>query len=230
MACGGDGTVRAVAETLAGTATRRSASFRSAPATCSPRTSSIPVGLDAVPDRAVGFGRRRSTSASVNDEKFTVMAGVGFDAVMIRDAERGGQAPIRQPGVRVVRGSAPAGADRSEPPSRSTARTVWSGRTAMVLVGNCGAVTGGLEVFPDATPDDGVLDVAVLTAQRARDWLRVMWRLVRRKPQLPTLVRAISRDLDRSPTRSADGVRARRRGPTADRPARTSRSPPAPSR
>ncbi|HUF97817.1 MAG TPA: hypothetical protein VMM60_06775, partial [Ilumatobacter sp.] len=64
----------------------------------------------------------------------------------------------------------------------------WSGRTAMVLVGNCGSVTGGLEVFPDARPDDGILDVAILSATNLREWASVMWRLVRGKQQRPELV------------------------------------------
>ena len=58
----------------------------------------------------------------------------------------------------------------------------------MVLVGNCGTVTGGLEVFPDAKPDDGMLDIAVLSAKRLRDWCSVFWRLLRGKPQRRQLV------------------------------------------
>jgi diacylglycerol kinase family enzyme len=49
-------------------------------------------------------------------------------------------------------------------------------------------VTGGLEVFPDARPDDGALDVAVLSATTFRGWLSVGWRLLRGRPQRPDLV------------------------------------------
>jgi len=69
---------------------------------------------------------------------------------------------------------------------------VWSGRTAMVLVGNCGAVTGGLEVFPDADPTDGKLDVAVLRAEKLRDWATIGWRLVRDSAQPDRLVERFS--------------------------------------
>ena len=58
----------------------------------------------------------------------------------------------------------------------------------MVLVGNCSTVTGGLDVFPDGRPDDGVLDVAVLSAKKFGDWVSVFWRLVRSKPQRRELV------------------------------------------
>jgi diacylglycerol kinase family enzyme len=87
---------------------------------------------------------------------------------------------------------------------------VWSGRTAMVLVGNCGSVTGGLEVFPDASPTDGVLDVAVLTAENAREWVALLWRLVRNKPQPAELVKRftgteIQVDLNRPAPYELDG-------------------------
>ncbi len=58
----------------------------------------------------------------------------------------------------------------------------------MVLVGNCGSVTGGLEVFPEAKPDDGKLDVAILSATNLREWSSVIWRLVRGKQQRQELV------------------------------------------
>ncbi|HME68605.1 MAG TPA: hypothetical protein VKM54_01905, partial [Myxococcota bacterium] len=52
----------------------------------------------------------------------------------------------------------------------------------------CGVVTGGLEVFPDARPDDGILDVAVLSARSPIEWASVLWRLVRGLPQRRNLV------------------------------------------
>jgi YegS/Rv2252/BmrU family lipid kinase len=180
IACGGDGTVRAVAETLAGT----SAALGVVPlgtGNLLAENLAIPVGLDAVP----GSLSARATTLDVgvvNGERFIVMAGVGFDAAMIRDAN---------PKVKRRLGSAAymiSGAKNL--PARIVRATVsidgehvWSGRTAMVLVGNCGAVTGGLEVFPDARPDDGVLDVAILTADRVTDWVAIGWRLIRNRPQ-----------------------------------------------
>ena len=64
----------------------------------------------------------------------------------------------------------------------------WKGSTVMVLVANCGRVSGGLEVFPDAEPDDGRLDVAVLCARSIRQWASVLWRFARHLPQPPHLV------------------------------------------
>jgi diacylglycerol kinase family enzyme len=47
-----------------------------------------------------------------------------------------------------------------------------------VLVGNVGRILGGIDVFPNARMDDGLLDIGVVTAQRRSDWLRVGLRAV----------------------------------------------------
>ena len=55
--------------------------------------------------------------------------------------------------------------------------TFFEGRATCVLVGNVARATGGLLVFNDARPDDGVLDVGVVTAEGAVQWLRVLSRV-----------------------------------------------------
>ena len=185
VACGGDGTVRAVIESIAGS----SATLGVVPLGTGNLLAvnlDLESGIDAVA-HAVGGTVRRLDVGTVNGERFSVMAGVGFDAAMIRDAK---------PEVKKRFGSVAyvASAIRNAPARLTYAfvdvdgRRVWSGRTAMVLVGNCGTVTGGLEVFPDAHPDDGILDVAILSATNLRDWSSVLWRLVRGTPQRPDLV------------------------------------------
>ena len=185
VACGGDGTVRAVVESVAG-----SSSILGVVALGTGNLLAgnleLEIGLDAIEDAITGPVRRLDVG-TVNGERFTVMAGVGFDAAMIRDAK---------PTVKRRFGSiAYVGSALRNAPAQLThafvdvdGDRVWSGRTAMVLVGNCGSVTGGLEVFPDAKPDDGKLDVAILSATNLREWASVMWRLVRGKQQQPDLV------------------------------------------
>jgi diacylglycerol kinase family enzyme len=57
-----------------------------------------------------------------------------------------------------------------------------------VLIGNLGRLQGGLPIMPDARPDDGLLDVAVLQTRTLLDWLtlavRVLLRRRRKDPQL----------------------------------------------
>jgi diacylglycerol kinase family enzyme len=42
-----------------------------------------------------------------------------------------------------------------------------------VIVGNVGSLQGNVRLLPDAAPDDGVLDVAVLAASGWTGWLRL---------------------------------------------------------
>jgi diacylglycerol kinase family enzyme len=57
------------------------------------------------------------------------------------------------------------------PPQRRRAQTV--------LVANVGRLQGGLELLPDARPDDGLLDLAVVAPRGPVDWLRVVGRVLR---------------------------------------------------
>ena len=60
--------------------------------------------------------------------------------------------------------------------------TRWfKGDATCVLVGNVSTATAGLVVFNDAVPDDGVLDVGVVTAEGTAQWLRVLGRAARKK-------------------------------------------------
>src|SRR3989440_8976779 len=54
-------------------------------------------------------------------------------------------------------------------------------RARTVLVGNVGKLQGGIPLLPDAEPDDGWLDVAVLTPHMIRHWLTMAWGVLRRR-------------------------------------------------
>jgi diacylglycerol kinase family enzyme len=79
-----------------------------------------------------------------------------------------------------------------------------------VLIGNLGRLQGGLPVMPDARPDDGLLDVAVLQTRTMLDWLalavRVVARRRRKDPQLELFqARRIEIDWDRPQPVERDG-------------------------
>jgi YegS/Rv2252/BmrU family lipid kinase len=186
VSCGGDGTVRAVLESVSGS-TAKLGIVPLGTGNLLAGNLGIADGLDAVAT-AVSGSPRRLDVATINGERFAVMAGVGFDAMMIRDADsttkrRFGSVAYFVSALRNVP------AQTMHVAIDIDDERVFAGRSVMVLVGNCGSVTGGLEVFPDARPDDGILDVAVLGAERLRDWIGVLWRLVRNTPQRPDLVR-----------------------------------------
>ena len=56
-------------------------------------------------------------------------------------------------------------------------------RNAMICaIGNVGKLAGNLILIPDARPDDGRLDVYVASPHRLSHWLRVLARLITRRP------------------------------------------------
>jgi diacylglycerol kinase family enzyme len=54
-------------------------------------------------------------------------------------------------------------------------------KAVTVVVGNVGFLQAGMPLLPDATIDDGVLDVVVVAPRHLFDWVRVTGRVVRRK-------------------------------------------------
>jgi diacylglycerol kinase (ATP) len=78
-----------------------------------------------------------------------------------------------------------------------------------VLVGNLGRLQGGLPVMPDARPDDGLLDVAVLQTRTVLDWLVLTARVLLRRHRDPQLelfqARRVEIDCDRPQPVERDG-------------------------
>jgi diacylglycerol kinase (ATP) len=75
--------------------------------------------------------------------------------------------------------------DRSPKPTAHRLRTTvevdgqpfFKGRTSCVLAGNVGKVFGGLNVFPGARPDSGLLELGVVTARNPVQWARALGRV-----------------------------------------------------
>ena len=185
VACGGDGTVRAVIEGIDGTG----AALDLVPLGTGNLLAAnlgVPSGLDAAAD--VGTAPTRSIDLGrVNGEAFSVMAGSGFDALMIRDADADAKARFGTAAYVV------SALKHLRRPLESTRVTVdgrlwFDGRTSMVLVGNHGSIIGGIDLFPGAAADDGRLDVAVLAARTWRDWVGVFVRLLLGRPSASDLV------------------------------------------
>lgn len=206
VACGGDGTVRAVMESVAGT-TSALGIVPLGTGNLLAANLGLETGLAGVPVAVAGVATVIDVG-TINGERFAVMAGIGFDALMIRDAN----ATLKR---RIGTSAYVLSAARNLRTRVFTATVhadgqTWTGRTVMVLVGNCGVVSGGLEVFPNASPTDGLLDVAALSAKGIRQWSSVVWRLLRGRSQRPELVhrlqgREISISVDRPMPYELDG-------------------------
>jgi len=175
FAWGGDGTVQRCIDALAGTG----AALTVIPAGTANLLASnlgVPKDLETAVDVGL-FGTRRPLDVGrVNGERFAVMAGAGFDAAMIRDAkgamkDRVGRLAYVWTGARALRR-----------PARPTEVEVdgerwFSGESSCVLIANVGTISGGITAFPQAEPDDGRLDIGVVTASGMAQWVRVLGRM-----------------------------------------------------
>jgi len=184
---GGDGTVQRCVDALAGSA----AAVAIIPAgTANLLATNLRIPEDLPEAVWIGFhGERRKLDLGVvNGEHFAVMAGVGFDAAMIRDAggalkRRMGRLAYFWSGLRHLAGTATT-------MKITLDGTKWfRGKASCVLLGNVGTVTGGIRAFPDARPDDGWLEVGVTTARNPLHWARALGRLAVGRPDRSPLIR-----------------------------------------
>jgi YegS/Rv2252/BmrU family lipid kinase len=177
IAWGGDGLVQRCVDTLAGSGSDVPLAIIPA-GTANLFATSLGIPGDIEDALAVGLrGERRPLDVGrFNGERFAVMAGAGFDAAMIQDAAAGlkdrvGRAAYVWTGVKNIR-------------SKSFRATIkvdgaawYKGSASCILVGNIGALFGGVEVFEDARPDDGKLELGVVTADGVLEWSRLLARV-----------------------------------------------------
>jgi YegS/Rv2252/BmrU family lipid kinase len=136
----------------------------------------IPTDLEQAVAVGLRGARRTIDIGRLNEEAFAVMAGIGFDASMIRDA--GGLKDRLGRAAYVWSGSKHLGAKPFQVQVETDGFTWYDGPASCILLGNLSSLFGGLEVFPDALLDDGRLDVGVVTADGFVDWMRVLTRAV----------------------------------------------------
>jgi YegS/Rv2252/BmrU family lipid kinase len=172
---GGDGMVQRCVDALAGSG----ATVAIVPAgTANLLAQNLGIPADLPEAVRLGFeGERRTLDlGKLNGEHFAVMAGVGFDADMIADADRGlkdraGRAAYVWTGLKHLRGG-------RVPTEIKVDGTTWfDDEASCVLIGNVGTITGGIRAFDDARPDDGWLDIGVATAEGAWQWARTLGRM-----------------------------------------------------
>jgi YegS/Rv2252/BmrU family lipid kinase len=171
LASGGDGTITACAGGVAGSGVPLGV-LPCGTGNLLARNLSLPLSLDEALTVALTGSDRRLDVGIANDRPFVVMAGIGFDAEMLAGASEQlkkhlGWAAYMVSALRHLR-------DR---PARVTLRTeggpprrYWA---SGVIIGNVGSLQGNVPLLPDAQPDDGVLDIAVLAAWEWTGWLRL---------------------------------------------------------
>jgi diacylglycerol kinase family enzyme len=112
---------------------------------------------------------------TVNGEHFAVMAGAGFDALMIRDADRSLKDRVGKLAY-VFTGAKNLRAARTPVRIKVDGATWFKGKASCVLVGNVAKILAGVTAFEDARPDDGRLELGVVTADGVWQWTRALTR------------------------------------------------------
>lgn len=171
----------------------------------------IPIDLRGAVDVALHGDPAPIDVGIVNDEQhFAVMAGAGFDALLIEEADdsglkdRFGRLGYVWAGIR----------HRHVSPARAKiivdGQPWYEGPTTTVIAGNVARLIGGLPAFPGADPSDGRLDVGVVEARTALDWTRLLGAALIRRPGASPFARVTTAEhmvveLDRTLPWQADG-------------------------
>jgi diacylglycerol kinase (ATP) len=206
LVAGGDGTTRTVGQELAGTGVPL-ALLPSGTGNLLARNLGIPRGdISAAvrvacegEDRAVDVGWVEMDDAvhsAPSRVAFLVMAGAGFDAAIMAGADERmkstlGPTAYLLAATRVLRDRMPQSTvllDGVEVHSRASRG---------VIVGNCGSLTMGLSLMPDADPTDGMLDGILLLPRTLSDWASVFWSVVTRNRRTHRLMpRLLGRSME----------------------------------
>ncbi|OFI39081.1 diacylglycerol kinase [Arthrobacter sp. SW1] len=180
LAGGGDGTVRVVAEALAGTDTAMGL---------------VPLGTGNLLARNIEldvndlrgsihtalFGHQRyidtarmaianSRTGESSEHVFLVIAGMGLDAEVVGDTNAElkkavGWLAYTEAGVRHLPGR------RKRVSISLDGEPEQARKIRSVLFANCGLIPGGIDFIPEAMIDDGMLDVVVMSPRSAIGWL-----------------------------------------------------------
>lgn len=187
IACGGDGTVTACAEGVAGTGVALGI-IPNGTGNLLARNLGLPLDLSRAVDVALTGQVRRVDAGAANGRMFVVMAGIGLDARMLADTSEPlkdrlgwvayaisvlkhlGDKPML---IRVAADGGPA------------VTTLASA----VIIGNVGWLHAGIPLLPDAEPDDGKLDAAVLSARGWGNWIALAASVMTRRRTSPHLHR-----------------------------------------
>jgi diacylglycerol kinase (ATP) len=185
---GGDGTVQRSIDAMGGSETPL-AILPAGTANLLATNLGIPQDIEQAVRIGLYGARRKLDVGRFNGERFAVMAGAGFDAAMIRQADgtlkdRFGRAAYVWTGsqnLRVKPFKAKIEVDGAP---------WYTGAASCILFGNVGRLFGGVEVFHDARPDDGRLELGVVNADGVTDWMRAIARTAVGQSERSPLVQA----------------------------------------
>ena len=171
---GGDGMMQRAVDAMAGTDARL-AILPAGTANLFASNLGIPDDIGEAVHVGLSGRERQLDLGKMNGEHFAVMAGAGLDARMTRDVDGG-------PKDRYGRLAYIWAASKNLRVEPFKARIEVNGdlwyddEASCLLVGNVGALFGGLEAFESASPEDGQLELGVTHAESLGQWARTLAR------------------------------------------------------
>jgi diacylglycerol kinase (ATP) len=214
LVAGGDGTVRNVCTELAGSDVPAGI-IASGTGNLLARNLMLPLEQpEAIEVAFAGSDFRmdlvRVTGDNMEPDTFVVMAGLGLDAAIVDDT---GDKLKRQVGwmAYVVAGMRHISFPAVEVELTVDDKPPVVRKARAIMIGNVGTLTGGFTLLPEATPDDGRFELALVSPGRITDWPRVAYRVMARRHRVDQHLEFMSgrkvrvRILDRSVPRQLDG-------------------------
>lgn len=204
VVAGGDGTVRAVAETLAGTGVHLGI-VPQGTGNLLARNLGIPLTIGPAMARIVSGEPRTIDVGWVETDggerhAFVVMVGFGLDAQMLAETDDDLKSRAGWLAYVEAMGRALAASDVLELTVTVDDREPQQTQAHTVLVGNCGTIQGGVTLLPDAAPDDGKLDVLAISSDGMLQWMDTLRSMVWENG----LLRLFDRDRKAASTETVD--------------------------
>jgi diacylglycerol kinase (ATP) len=190
IAFGGDGTARVVAEVLARTgvpmgllpAGTGNLLARNLGIPPNRLESSLHIALTGR-DRTIDVGHVEIAAGPDDEphrETFLVMTGLGFDAEVMAGTDPHLKQKIGWIAY-VVAGAARLRGRRTPITMQVDDGPIQQRRVRAVVIGNVGMLQGGIQLMPGAVPDDGWLDVVVVSPRSVFGWLSVTGAVITRR-------------------------------------------------
>ncbi len=191
LVCGGDGTVREVCATLAGTGVPVGI-IPAGTGNLLARNLSVPLYIRSAIDVGLNGTDKPIDLVAVEGDgvpsgHFMVMAGMGFDAAIMDGVndelkKRIGYAAYFASGMK----SLMFPAVKVEISVDDAPFTTHRART--VVVGNVGYLQAGMPLLPDAAIDDGLLDVVILHPKHIGSWVPLAMRVLSKSQRTDTTI------------------------------------------
>ncbi|EFL92876.1 diacylglycerol/lipid kinase family protein [Mobiluncus curtisii] len=191
IAAGGDGTVRVVSTEM-----RHSeipvAVLPAGTTNLLARNLNVPLDMKAAMELAFTGQQVSMDIVKVHNEKsrkpwyFTGMAGIGIDAEVMHHVDEGLKKVVG-PVAYVMSFFRQVNNSVQRCRFRIDGKQVLKRNVIIFMVGNTSQLTGGIQLFPEATPFDGSLDLLIGAPQGISGWWRVVKNVVLRLGRRSTL-------------------------------------------